>query len=83
MKKGNLVSVTKPIAPMGGASKSGGNLGGLMGDADAAGVAVKQTEGVSVGSPSLTTPSTSIGGSKSQSSYGAKVGKADVVSPSK
>jgi len=83
MKKGNLVSVTKPISGALKASKDGGSLGGLMGDAANAGVAVKQTEGVSVGSPNLSTPSSSIGGSKSQSSYGAKVGKADVVSPSK
>lgn len=83
MKKGTLISVTKPISPMGGASKNGGSMGGLMGDAAAAGVAIKQTERVGVGSPSLTTPSSSVGGSKTQSSYGAKVGKADVVSPSK
>lgn len=85
MRKGNLsspnVDVVQGSHSMPSPTAGMAAMGGLMGGSDA-GVVVKQLEGVSVGSPKLTTPATKVdSGSKTPSSAGAKIGKANVSTP--
>lgn len=86
MRKGSLSSPTTDTVQGSKSMKSPtagmADMGGLAAG-DATGVSVKQIEGVSVGSPKLSTPvKDAIGGSKKPSSAGAKIGKAKVSTPS-
>lgn len=86
MRKGNLVTPSKDLLQSSRnltATKGMSEMGGLMGG-DAAGVPVKQIENVSVGEPKLTSPmddrlQPELGAA---SKAGAKIGKANLNSPS-